>query len=320
MEFEFFALSLLNGISYGLLLFMLSAGFTLIFSMLGVLNFAHATFYMLGAYLAYSITHYLNFWMALFLAPVIVGILGALFEKYCLRKIHKLGHISELLATFGLSYIILELIQLIWGRSVLVYELASPLQGALFNLDGFNFSKSRAFVMLLALSILFVMWLIFSRTRIGLIIQASLQHPNMLEALGHNVPRVYQWVFGAGAALAALAGVVGGSIYVTEPSMALSLGSIIFVVVVVGGLGSLIGAFWASLLIGVTQTLATNMHYSINNFLLLFDVEINSNNFIHSVFDIKLAQLAPVVPYLLLIFILIFRPQGIFGHVKKIKS
>ena len=131
---EFFTISLLNGVSYGLLLFMLSSGLTLIFSMMGVLNFAHASFYMLGAYIAYSVSELVGFWPALFLAPLVVGLMGAGFEKYCLRRVHKFGHVPELLITFGLSYIIHELVQLVWGRSAVNYTIPPVLQGPLFTL------------------------------------------------------------------------------------------------------------------------------------------------------------------------------------------
>jgi len=116
---EFFTISMLNGLSYGLLLFMLSSGLTLIFSMMGVLNFAHASFYMVGAYVGYTVSRLTGFWPALVLAPLIVGALGALFERFALRRVHKFGHVPELLITFGLSFVILELVQLIWGRTAL---------------------------------------------------------------------------------------------------------------------------------------------------------------------------------------------------------
>src|SRR3954463_16435403 len=112
---EFFLVTLLNSLSYGLLLFMLSSGLTLIFSMMGVLNFAHASFYMLGAYFAYSVSQFLGFFPALIVAPLLVGVIGALFEKYALRRVHKYGHVAELLITFGLSFILLEMVQLVWG-------------------------------------------------------------------------------------------------------------------------------------------------------------------------------------------------------------
>ena len=128
MNVEFFVISLLNGVSYGLLLFMLSSGLTLIFSMMGVLNFAHTSFYMLGAYVAYTLSGIIGFWPALFIAPLLVGALGAGFERYSLRRVHKFGHVPELLVTFGLSFLILELVQLVWGRSTVPYALPTLLQ------------------------------------------------------------------------------------------------------------------------------------------------------------------------------------------------
>ena len=186
MNLEFFVISLLNGVSYGLLLFMLSSGLTLIFSMMGVLNFAHTSFYMLGAYFAYTISSVVGFWPALLLAPLAVGALGAIFERYSLRRVHKFGHVPELLVTFGLSYLILELVQLVWGRSTVPYGLPTQLQGPLFTLYGTQFPKSRSFVMLVALLMLVSVWLLLTRTRIGLVIQAALKHPEMVEALGHK--------------------------------------------------------------------------------------------------------------------------------------
>ncbi|MFM1980185.1 MAG: hypothetical protein RLZ68_1450, partial [Pseudomonadota bacterium] len=126
---EFFIISMLNGLSYGLLLFMLSSGLTLIFSMMGVLNFAHASFYMVGAYVGYTVSQVVGFWPALVIAPLIVGALGALFERICLRRVHKFGHVPELLITFGLSYVLLELVQLIWGRIALEFHPPAVLQG-----------------------------------------------------------------------------------------------------------------------------------------------------------------------------------------------
>ena len=195
---EFFTISLLNGVSYGLLLFMLSSGLTLIFSMMGVLNFAHASFYMLGAYVAYSTSLFLGFWPALLIAPLIVGLLGAGFEKYCLRKVHHFGHVPELLITFGLSYLILELVQLVWGRSSVDYRVPAALDGPLFTVFGTQFPIYRGFMMLVALLMLLAIWLLLTRTRIGLVIQAALTHPETVESLGHNVPRVFMMVFGGG--------------------------------------------------------------------------------------------------------------------------
>ncbi|MDR6890222.1 MULTISPECIES: branched-chain amino acid ABC transporter permease [Variovorax] len=313
MNVEFFVISLLNGVSYGLLLFMLSSGLTLIFSMMGVLNFAHASFYMLGAYIAYTLSGIIGFWPALFIAPLLVGLLGAAFERYSLRRVHKFGHVPELLVTFGLSYLILEVVQLAWGRSTVPYGLPPQLQGPLFSLYGTQFPKSRSFIMLVAVLMLISVWLLLTRTRIGLVIQAALKHPDMVEALGHNVPRVFMLVFGGGAALAGLAGVVGGNTYVTEPAMAASVGSIIFVVVVVGGMGSLAGAFLASLLIGIIQTFAVAMDQSLATGLRAIGMTVTDQTFGYELLKLTISQVAPILPYLFLVLILIFRPKGLLG-------
>ena len=313
MNPEFFVISLLNGVSYGLLLFMLSSGLTLIFSMMGVLNFAHTSFYMLGAYFAFTISGVVGFWPALVLAPLVVFVLGAAFERYCLRRVHKFGHVPELLVTFGLSYLILEVVQLVWGRSTVPYGLPEQLQGPLFSLYGTQFPKSRSFVMLVALLMLVSVWLLLTRTRIGLVIQAALKYPDMVEALGHNVPRVFMLVFGGGAALAGLAGVIGGNTYVTEPAMAASVGSIIFVVVVVGGMGSLAGAFLASLLIGLVQTFAVALDYSLIHVFKAVGVAVTDQTFGYPLLKLTISQVAPILPYLFLVLILIFRPKGLLG-------
>lgn len=335
---EFFTISLLNGMSYGLLLFMLSSGLTLIFSMMGVLNFAHASFYMLGAYVGYSVAQLVGFWPGLLLAPLVVGAMGAVFERLALRKVHKYGHVPELLITFGLSYIILELVQLVWGRTAVEFPPADVLRGPAFTLvhhanDSLEFvlgvaaqgvcsaervvctpfPATRAFMMLVALLMLVALWLLLTRTRIGLVIQASLTHPEMVESLGHNVPRVLMLVFGAGTGLAGLAGVIGGSTFVTEPNMAATVGSVIFVVVVVGGMGSLSGAFLASLLIGVLQTFAVGLDHSFISVAQQMGMQLSEAALNNSVLKLTLSQVAPILPYLFLVLILIFRPKGLLG-------
>ncbi|WP_295639148.1 branched-chain amino acid ABC transporter permease [uncultured Methylibium sp.] len=334
---EFFTISMLNGLSYGLLLFMLSSGLTLIFSMMGVLNFAHASFYMLGAYIAYTISQIVGFWPGLLIAPLLVGVLGALFERTALRKVHKFGHVPELLVTFGISYVILELVQLIWGRTAVPFPPPAALQGPAFTLIGSDaglgltwgaapaavcavagtvcspFPATRGFMMLVALFMLVALWLLLTRTRIGLVIQAALTHPEMVEALGHNVPRVFMLVFGAGAALAGLAGVIGGVTFVTEPAMAATVGSVIFVVVVVGGMGSLSGAFLASLIIGVVQTFAIAVDYSLGSLFQQLGIALSPEAANNSVLRLTISQIAPILPYLFLVLILIFRPKGLLG-------
>ena len=310
---EFFTISILNGISYGLLLFMLSSGLTLIFSMMGVLNFAHASFYMLGAYFAYTTTQLVGFWPALFIAPLIVALLGAAFEKYCLRRVHEFGHVPELLITFGLSFIILEVVQLVWGTSSVDYRVPALLTGPIFTLYGTQFPLYRGFMMFVALLMLLAIWLLLTRTRIGLVIQAALTHPETVEALGHNVPRVFMLVFGGGAALAGLAGVIGGNAFVTEPGMAATVGSVIFVVVVVGGMGSLSGAFVASLLIGIIQTFAVGVDASLLGAAQTVGLTVTDATPGYAMWKLKVSQIAPILPYMFLVLILIFRPKGLLG-------
>ncbi|AIY41407.1 High-affinity branched-chain amino acid transport system permease protein LivH [Collimonas arenae] len=311
---EFTLITLLNGLSYGLLLFLLSSGLTLIFSMLGVLNFAHASFYMLGAYFAYAISIQLGFWPALLLAPLLVGLLGALVERFGLRHVRRHGQVAELLFTFGLSYVIVELVQLAWGKSAMPYAIPAQLDGPLFTLYSTAFPMYRGFMMLLALlTLLTASWLL-KRSRIGLLIQAALTHPQMLEALGHNVPRIFTLVFAAGCALAGLAGVVGGNAFVTEPGMAAGVGSIIFVVVVVGGLGSLAGAFIASLLIGILQTYAVALDVSLLSGLARWGIQVSPEAIGYPLLRLTLAQVAPVFPYLLLVLVMLLRPRGLLGR------
>jgi branched-chain amino acid transport system permease protein len=171
----------------------------------------------------------------------------------------------------------------------------------------------RGFMMLIALLMLVSIFLLLTRTRIGLVIQAALTHPDMVEALGHNVPRVFMLVFGGGCALAGLAGVIGGNAFVTEPGMAATVGSIIFVVVVVGGMGSLAGALLASLLIGVLQTFAVALDYSFVTLFAGLGATISPETFGFSVLNLTISQVAPIMPYLLLVLILIFRPRGLMG-------
>ena len=337
---EFFVISMLNGLSYGLLLFMLSSGLTLIFSMMGVLNFAHASFYMLGAYFGYTLSGVFGFWPALVLAPVLTGAAGAVFESQVLRKVHKMGHVSELLVTFGLSYIVLELVQLIWGRVAVEFNPPAFLEGPMFTLINHSqhglslvsgeagalcqaaegvrvvcspFPATRGFVMLTAMLMVISLWWVLTKTRAGLIIQAALTHPQSVETLGHNVPRIFMLVFAMGTGLAGLAGVIGGFTFITEPAMAATVGSVVFVVVVVGGMGSLSGAFLASLLIGIVQTFAVAVDYSLMQLLADVGLVLSANWQDNTMLKLSVSQVAPILPYLFLVLILIFRPRGLLG-------
>ena len=307
---EFVLVSLLNGVTFGLLLFMLSSGLTLIFSMMGILNFAHASFYMLGAYFAYQLSLRLGFWPALAAAPVLVGVIGAFLERYGIRKAHRYGAVAELLFTFGASFLFLEAVQLVWGKSVVDYRIPPSLDGTLFTLYSTSFPVYKGFMMLVSLGMLALLYAVLTRTRTGLVIQAALSHPEMVEALGHDVPRVFTLVFGAGAALAGLAGVIGGNAFVTEPGMAAAVGPIVFVVVVVGGMGSLAGAFVASLLIGILQTFMVAVDWSLVDVARSVGVALPPTS---ALARLSLTQLAPVMPYLLMVAILILRPRGLLG-------
>ena len=311
--FELVFFSLLNGLVFGMLLFMLSSGLTLIFGMMGVLNFAHAGFYMLGAYFAFTLTGYLGFWPALVLAPPLVGVVGALVERHGLRRVHRFGHVAELIFTFGVAVLIEEIVQAVWVRVAKSYEVPALLDFPLFTLFETSFPAFKAFMLLISVGIFVFLFFVLTRTRAGLIIQAALTHPSMVGMLGHNVPRVFMAVFGLGSALAGLAGVIAGPVLGTFPGMAQVLGSIVFVVVVIGGLGSLTGAFVASLLIGILQTFAVALNYSLTDLAAAVGIGLSARSAFADLWTVTVAQVAPILPYLLLILVLIIRPMGLFG-------
>jgi len=311
--FELIVFSLINGLVYGMLLFMLSSGLTLIFSMMGVLNFAHASFYMLGAYIAYQISVYVGFWPALIIAPFVVAFLGALTERYGLRHVHQYGHVAELLFTFGLVYVLDEFVHLIWGRLPVDYKVPPSLDFTLFTLFDTTFPAYRGFMLLVAIVMFVALYLVLTKTRVGMIVRASLSYPDMVRALGHNVPMVFTMVFALGTGLAGLAGVIAGNYYITEPGMAWAMGPIVFVVVVFGGLGSIAGALWASLIIGVVQTAAVALPYSLADLFKVFGLNLTYDAPFADLWFLELARVAPILPYLLLVLILVFRPRGLMG-------
>jgi branched-chain amino acid transport system permease protein len=271
---ELVTISALNGVLYGMLLFLMASGLTLIFSMMGVLNFAHASFYMLGAFFGFQISQMVGFWPA---------------------------------------FVIEEVVQMIWGKGPADYRVPPSLDFTAFTAFSTNYPAYKMFELLTAIAIFAVLLLLLARTRVGLIIQASLTHPHMVAMLGHNVPRVFMLVFGVGTGLAAVAGVIAGPALVTQSNMAAALGPILFVVVVVGGLGSLSGAFLASLLIGLVQTFAVSINLSVADVLGGIGVPPPTGGILSDVWNVTVAQLAPIIPYLLLVLILILRPTGLLG-------
>jgi branched-chain amino acid transport system permease protein len=268
---------------------------------------------MLGAYFAYTISLYTGFWPGLVVAPLAVGLLGAATERYGLRRVHRFGHVAELIFTFGVAIVVGEIVQLIWGRPAKSYEVPGVLDFPLFQLFRSSFPAYKAFMLAISAAIFVFLFAILTRTRAGLIIQASLTHPGMVAMLGHNVPRVFMVVFGIGSALAGLAGVIAGPVLGTFPGMAQVLGSIVFVVVVIGGLGSLTGAFVASLLIGIVQTFAVALNVSVGDVAGAVGVHVGGLPALHDLWRVTVAQVAPILPYLLLVLVLIVRPTGLFG-------
>ena len=313
---ELILVNIIDGLVTGLLLFMLSAGLTLIFSMMGVLNFAHASFYMLGAYFAYSISLALGFWMGLLIAPLIVGVCGALVERYGLRKVHQYGHVPELIFTFGLALLIEELVQFVWGKNQVAYNGPEILNFTAFAIAGNSIPAYKIFMIFISVAIFVGLLYILTKTRVGMIIQAALSYPRTVEALGHNVPLIFMGVFGVGTALAGVAGVIAGPVLGTFPGMAFVLGSIVFVTIVIGGLGSLWGALVASLLIGWITTFAKSYNLAMSDVFNAIGIATPENldeNIFRDLWTVTSPQIADILPYILMVLILIFRPAGLFG-------
>ncbi len=279
-------IQMLHGLVYGMLLFLVASGLTLIFGMMGVLNFAHGALFMLGAYFSYQFLQWTGqFWVSLLVAPVLVGVLGILIERFLLRKVHVHGHAHELLLTFGLAYIIEELVKWVWGNQPLSVEVPAVLAGSTI-LFGMTYPTYRLFILGVSLLVFVVLFLILYRTRIGIVVKAAVTNVEMVNALGINVPLVFTGLFGVGGALAGLAGVIGGPYLITNPAMAATIIIDLFVVVVVGGLGSLQGALLASFLIGQLQS-----------------------------FGILLVpQMAIVLQFVLMAVVLILKPEGLLGE------
>ncbi len=278
----------LHGLVYGMLLFLVASGLTLIFGMMGVLNFAHGAIYMLGAYFSFSILQWTGqFWLSLVFAPFMVAGIGIVIERFLLRKVHAFGHAHELLLTFGVAYIIEELVKIIWGNEPLLVKLPPILDGSVAFL-GIEYPVYRLFILVISFLVFVLMFTILFKTRAGIIVRAAVSNKNMVDALGFNVPMIFLLLFGMGAWLAGLAGVIGGPYLITNPGMAATIIIDLFVVVVVGGLGSIEGALIASLIIGQLQSIG-----------ILF-----------------LPQFAIVFEFLLMALVLIFRPHGLMGESK----
>ncbi len=276
----------IHGLVYGTLLFLVSAGLTLVFGMMGVLNIAHASLYMLGAYFSYQMLKMVgNFWISLIVCPVIVGVLGILMERLLLRRVHAGGHVQEFVITFGILYVINESVKWIWGNQHLPVPVPPTLSGSVMILGGV-YPVYRLFIFLFSLAVLGFLAYILMKTRLGIIVRAAVSDRDMVGALGIDTPSVFTLVMGIGSWLAGLAGVIAGPFISTYPGMALEILVDCFVVTVTGGLGSLLGAIVASFLIG-----------ELSSFGILL-----------------IPRFALVFPFLLMAIILIIRPTGLFGE------
>ena len=306
-------ISLLDGLVYGMLLFMLASGLTLILSMMGVLNFAHASVYMLGAYFAYQIDRWVGFWPALVIAPVLCAAIGAAIEVWGLRRVHHNGHIAELLFTFGLVFIIGRAVQMTWGMLPMAYRVPAALDFPLFSLYGENFPAYRGFMLLVSAGMLFATWLLLKKTRIGLIIQAALTHPNMVSALGHDVPLVFTTVFAGGSFLAGLAGVIAGNYLTTESGHGRRDGADR----VRGGdlrrpriTGRLLHRLDPD---GDGADLLRRGRLVLGDLLRPLGIALADSNLLGEILTIPVSRIGPLVPYALLILILVLRPRGLMG-------
>ena len=276
----------MHGLAYGMILFLIASGLTLIFGMMGILNLAHAAFFMLAAYLCYQVLTWTgNFWLALLIAPLIAAVIGVLMERFLLRKVHAFGHIGELILTVGVAMLIADGIKGIWGTENLPVRVPEVLQG-LVSIGGLDYPVYRLFIIGLSTIILIVLALILYKTRLGMVVRAAVSDADMVDALGINVPLVFMLVFGVGTWMAGVAGVAIAPILTVFPGLADQVGMDAFIVVVVGGFGSLGGAFLVAIICGL-----------LNSYGVQF-----------------VSQLAPVLMYIFMAIVLVIKPMGLFGE------
>ncbi len=279
-------IQILHGLAYGMLLFLVASGLTLVFGMMNVLNIAHASFYMLGAYFSYQMLEMVgNFWVGLVVCPLLVGLLGVFMERFLLRRVHAGGHVQEFVITFGILFVINELVKWIWGTAPLPVPIPPALSGSVMIM-GNVYPAYRLFILFFSLGILIFLAFILMKTRLGITVRAAVSDRDMVSALGTNTPRVFMLVMGIGTWLAGLAGVIAGPFISTYPGMALEILVDCFIVTVTGGLGSLLGAVVASFLIG-----------QLSSFGILF-----------------IPRFAIVFAFLLMAVVLIIKPSGLFGE------
>jgi branched-chain amino acid transport system permease protein len=276
----------IHGIAYGMLLFLVASGLTLIFGMMGILNIAHAAFFMLAAYFCYQVLAWTgSFWLALLLAPVVTAIVGVVVERFLLRRVHAMGHMGELILTVGVMMVIMDGVKIFWGSENLPVRIPPSLTG-LVNLGGMDYPIYRLFIIGLSLLVLGLLILVLYKTRLGMVVRAAVSDGGMVNALGINVPVLFMFVFGAGTWLAGLAGVAIAPILTVFPGLADQMGMDAFIVVVVGGFGSLGGAFLVAMICGLLSSYGVQF----------------------------MSQLAPILMFLFMAVVLAIRPMGFFGE------
>lgn len=292
----------LNGLQLGITLFLMSAGLTLIFGIMQVINLAHGSFYMIGAYVgAVVAAHTGSFVLGIIAGCTVAALIGMLVEFTILRQLYAREHLDQVLATFGLILFFNELARIIFGRQPLFMDVPPWLAGNIELLPGLIYPIYRLAVIATGLLVALFLWYLFSRTRLGMRIRAGASNREMVAALGVNINLLYTLVFGLGAMLAGLAGVMAGPILAVESGMGESILILTFVVIVIGGIGSIKGAVTGALLVGMVDTLGRAFLPQL--FRLMFD---------SSTADSAAASLASMAIYILMATILIFKPRGLF--------
>ncbi|MBM3352158.1 MAG: branched-chain amino acid ABC transporter permease [Betaproteobacteria bacterium] len=294
---------ILNGLQLGVMLFLMAAGLTLVFGIMNLVNLAHGALYMVGAYLAtyfFQATGSFVLGVALALAGTLA--VGILTELVALRTLYERDHLDQVLATFGLILIFNELIAMLWGRAAIYSALPEYLQGHLEIAAGLRYPLYRLLIIVVGLAVAAALWYVVVRTRLGMLIRAGASNRTMVAALGINIRLLYTVVFGFGAALAGLAGIMAGPIYAVQPGMGELVLIQVFVVIVVGGIGSIRGALAGALIVGLVDTLG-------RAFLKPFLATVTTP----SAADAAGPALASMLIYLLMAVVLALRPEGLFA-------
>jgi branched-chain amino acid transport system permease protein len=294
----------LNGFEFGLMLFLIAAGLTLVFGIMDLINLAHGALYMLGAYFAAALTTTLgSFWMALPLALVATALVGVALEILLFRRLYRRDHLSQVLATFALILLANETVAMIWGRSPVALSVPPALSGAADLGGGFLYPAYRLAIIGAGLAVAALLYGLIAHTRIGMQVRAGASNRDMARALGVDIGRLFTLLFGLGAALCGLAGALLGPLLSVQPGMGENVLILAFVVIVIGGIGSVRGAFVGALLVGIIDTCGR----ALLPLLLrqMFDREIASS---------LGPALASILIYVLMAAILIVRPQGLFAR------